>query len=259
MPLPSDLMSNFYHYTNNINVMFSIIRYGFLYLHCETKVSGALFDSVLNIPNEPISGGMVCFTETLPNDIREHSQRYGEFGIGVDGGWLIRVGGRKVNYVNLEGEEFVHVCRRYRSLLPSSAFGMPLFDALSSAEYGFITKLFLTQRNFCRSLKGPSELIQFLEDLDWTQTDSDIADKEWRVRNPHGYTGIHHLSKQEQARTPIGWINDPRISHHGTQGLALEIPKEFVNEILCPKSREEEVKGLLSSLGMDHVLVNILS
>ena len=77
------------------------------------------------------------------------------------------------------------------------------------------------------------------------QTARDIAQREWRIRNPHVYTGIQKLPHDKHIEKLLSLIQNQNIQHMSTEALSLILSPHNVHYLICPSN---EVEALCSSL-----------
>jgi len=91
------------HYTSSVEVIASILTYGFLLVPNKRYLINALLGEDLFNEREPQEFGMVSFTQLRMEDAAAHRDRFGTFGIIVSWDWALRNDAQRVVYVDVEG------------------------------------------------------------------------------------------------------------------------------------------------------------
>lgn len=163
------------HFAKERDVIFSIIEHGFVYFHNETYTLLPIVGKALGISAEPPTNGMVCFTDIPIEQSEKHRELFGNYGISISKSWAISKGAKKVTYLAGEGPVNERLLRLFNEmcLVPNFAPEMP--------EDG--RKIFASTEHMASLLGKEHPHTQFLEQLEWTQTDKHQSQSEWRIRN----------------------------------------------------------------------------
>lgn len=260
------------HFTKTIEALDSITRNGFLYLHNETGVLGPAIQQSFGIEDADCqSNGMVCFTELSPDDTFDHQLKYGRFGVGVSKNWLIGRGAKKVTYVEIGGSSYNNLVGKLSAVAPKYLYGVSTKDYLANSRTRSIGIQALTSDNWAKDSGADDEYVELLNYLAWTQTDIDIADKEWRVRNPRPFRVVGRASRMEQVELMLSSVSNPNVPDEfdglikstingsielactGRLSLVLPLPKEVIQAIFCPVEFAGIIQSALVNSQLSHI------
>jgi hypothetical protein len=253
------------HFTKTKKQFYSIIQNGFLFLHCETGILGPMAKEVFSIDNvDDASSGMICFTEIDDVNNSEHIVDFGMFGIGLSKQWVISQGAKKVNYITVGSEDYHNLAKSMEVLAPTELYNTTREKYLTDPKTRHMGKISLTKISFARNAGANVEYLDFLETFDWMQTNRDVSQQEWRIRNPHPYAFTGRFSKEQQAKILINAINDPNVRDKvegimkyyldefgdcitivGGKTLSLRIPSDKIEALFCPLDFKSELESQL--------------
>jgi hypothetical protein len=173
------------HFTGSADALFSILRYGFLFLHNETRLLNTLFGHLI-LPEAGLgTGGMVCFTDLPLSATRAHQNLFGSYGIAVRKGWAIERGASRVAYIDVDSHAFDCLRNLFRELL-SREVREDLTQALRAGGTQRITASLLATNPTLAAASGYGPAFsELLRMVSWMQTAEDLAQSEWRVRSPY--------------------------------------------------------------------------
>jgi hypothetical protein len=257
------------HFTKSIQSLSSIVRNGFLYLHNETGVLGPAAYDAFGISADDQSNGMVCFTELSPGETGDHQSKFGNFGVGVSKQWLMKHNAQKVMYVPLGSKPYHLLVSTLKSLAPQKLYGEQRDKYLATNQ--FLGALALTDIIHAGQAGASPEYMKFLEVFAWTQTDKDIAQLEWRVRNPRPYRFKGNPTRKQLIDLLVSCLSDSDVPDEidglylytidgsvqlvctGKYSLALKLPKEEIQALFCPQEFTDAIKSALDDAGMHNV------
>jgi len=240
------------HFTECRDALLSILENGFLYLHCETEIFVEIVGQVIGVHLEPEANGMICFTEAELDEANDHQDVFGPYAIAVDKEWAIQSGAKKVEYIPKEGAETEEIRQEFRRLVPTefNVNGTPVIDAVRNSDFGIrsIAMSLLTNPKVAEPWGVNPEYVSALRRWEWSQTDEHMAEKEWRIRNPNGYSGFQRLPKEQQVGELLALMKHPMWP-----SMSLELPPGSLVFLACPADEVTPLKEALSGTPFDEV------
>ncbi len=264
------------HFTKSLSALDSITRNGFLYLHNETGILGPAIQAAFGVSDfDSQSNGMVCFTEIPSEQTASHQEVYGQYGVGVSKEWLIANNARKVVYVEPTEDALESLVQELRDNEPRLR-GIPILELLSDAStrQDAIFALSGTFTSEADKLENRGYL-RILEYLSWSQTHQDVAEAEWRIRNPRPYRFTGAPTRKQQIDLLVSCISDKKVQDVfdglvnytldgeaglvcvGRLSLVLPLPRQAIRAIFCPKGDAGRIRYALWDSGMSHVGVYV--
>ena len=181
------------HYTNDINVLFSILKYGFIYSHNETALLNHLAGDHLIPENVLPTGGMICFTDLDFANAGAVREKFGKYGIVVKTDFLIEQEARKVEYLTPQSEMFIELKQKFEDGIPkhwkklessNNTVEMARTDDENDTEAMIQSIMIASGRDF-RGNDVSREWLKLLDDFRYYQTDEHSFESEWRVPNEY--------------------------------------------------------------------------
>lgn len=238
------------HFSKERDVIFSIIEYGFVYFHNETNTLLPLVGKALNISDEPPSNGMVCFTDISIEHSEKHRQLFGNYGISISKSWAISKGAKKVTYLAGEGAIHQRLLKLYNE--------MCIAPIIRPKDPEVIRNVFASTEHMASLLGKEHSHTQFLEFLEWTQTDKHQSQSEWRVRQVAGknadfFGAMAKIGKKDGVEKILNLkksfknrnVFPPQIELALNNSLTLELDDDAVINFICPKDDLEIFSSIL--------------
>ena len=192
------------HYTNDIDVLFSILKYGFIYSHNETALLDHLAGDYLIPENILPTGGMVCFTDLEFAQAEAVRSKFGKYGIVVKKDFLIDHEAREVQYLNPKSVEFNQLKKQFEGGIPNHwkklnpknhTREMARTDDSDDTEAMIQSVMIASGRDF-RGNEVSRDWLKLLDDFRYCQTDEHSFESEWRVPNEYM---LSFISKTKQS------------------------------------------------------------
>lgn len=205
---------NLIHYTNEIDVLFSILKYGFIYSHNETALLNQLAGDYLIPENILPTGGMICFTDLDFAEAGAVRDKFGKYGIVVKTDFLVDHEARKVEYLNTQSEKLIELKQQFEEGVPehwkkltssNNTHEMARTDDEDDTESMIQSIMIASGRDF-RGNEVSREWLKLLDDFKYYQTDEHSFESEWRVPNEYMLSFISSTkqSPEEYKRQRIG-------------------------------------------------------
>lgn len=202
------------HYTNHIDILFSILKYGFIYSHNETALLDHLAGDYL-VPEDTLpTGGMICFTDLDFANAGAVREKFGKYGIVVKTDFLIDHEARNVEYLNPQSQTFIKLKQQFDDGIPKhwkilesgdNTVEMARTDDESDTEAMIQSIMIASGRDF-RGNDVSRDWLKLLDDFRYYQTDEHSFESEWRVPNEYMLSFISKTkqSPEEYRRERIG-------------------------------------------------------
>lgn len=220
------------HYTNEIKNLVNILNYGFAWGNSRRNLDVVLPPFHDYNIREPQQFGIVSFTELRPEEVKEHRNKFGKYGIVVSDSWAVQQNAQRVIYVEQEGL----VTGALRSI-----FKIGYDDCKSRIEYPDDTAWTMAYENkaVAGAVVGASLWANLLQLYEYMENAVSAAEREWRIVNPDPYYNLAGNRTEEivdNVSPPQGW---------GIYTNVLKFEPKDVREIICPKSDIEKLRKKL--------------
>ncbi|MBT4048214.1 MAG: hypothetical protein HOE64_07695 [Nitrospina sp.] len=243
------------HFTDNIDLLASILSVGIIYSHNETEVLEPVYQEVTGRSFEGHYHGMACFTEInreeilLGSDIFGEDTYFGGYGVGLSNEFIASIGGKPVTYIDMCSHEYEKLKTLAHSLIQTS-FRMKNSetDEEIAMDDGWLQNL-ATQPGWRERFNDNPNSVRFFEAMDFAQTSLHIAEREWRVRSEKTSKDLPaQMGDYVQLKLGMAGLIKP-----GTklffQSIGIHLTTDIVEFVVCPSGEEKSVAQLLDKLG----------
>lgn len=258
------------HYTNDIDIVFSILKYGFIYSHNETALLGHLAGDYLIPENVLPTGGMICFTDLESANAGAVREKFGKYGVVVKTDFLIDNEARKVEYLNPQSKKFIKLKQKFENGIPKhwkklKSGNNPVEMATTNDDNdteAMIQSIMIASGKDFRGNEVSRDWLKLLDDFRYYQTDEHSFESEWRVPNEYMLSFISSTkqSPEEYRRERIGeairqldnissnlrGINKSGVDRdqliHTARGFSLLPQPKHISYLHVPKADQVRIK-----------------
>lgn len=255
-----------HHWTRTEDSLFSILKYGFFYLHNETGILSKLFGARILAENNVPSGGMICFTDHKLGDSAHIRNKFGTYGIAVKKDWAISKGASKVLYVDDKTPVYASIKKVFETYFPEEFRGWGVDETQSHLD-NLATSLVMTNPALLEQGNRPIAYVELMKLVAFSQTIEEYAESEWRIRSPYSVAMVgpdEGATIKGYIQIIIEAIETCLTNNHSNNVDFLDLPDEdqFLNGRMPPKNstnsntpenRANRILGLALPLSIDSI------
>jgi hypothetical protein len=220
------IASSLFHFTKELDTILKI-------LNSKALRASPNFESVENFFQNQmfLSTPMVCFCDIpLKFITKEHTIRYGNYGLGFKKSWGIK---KKINPIlyRMHNTEFSTSFNKSVSGIDQVIEKLKIFESLNDQYYSMIEDVLWSMSNLQSHFKGMATFVKPYEEEDSNGIKNNYVDREWRWVPESCEKEFHDsINKDEQDKRKKTYLESPdylAFESHDLKYIIVKDPKEI--------------------------------